>query len=1143
MSGVREDAGMTPPVDARTGRVASRRPDRAARMPPERETLSKRAAISASIIRSKVQPPPLRASTLERSRLLEWLDQRADERLVLLAADAGFGKTTLLADWARRAHAQCFWYRLDTSDQEWSTYLNYLVAAVRELHPDFGALTEAHLRQVAVMDPPMEVVLATFLSELDAVCQPSTVFIFDDFHLVDQSDDVRRIMGRLFEQAPRTARFVLAGRSRPELPVGRMAAQGRLAELTTDDLRFTRKEIEALFDSAYGQPQEAETYSVIESRTEGWAASLQLVSTSIATRAPGEVRSFIRDLSGAEGPIYDFLAEEVLARLPETVQRILLHAALLDRIDTTLVAAAMSVSTSPVAPDEIVEGIRHVEKLGLISRGSKDDRPRRIHPLLKGFLLRQLNESVATSDTKEIHRAVARAAEGLDWLTSARHYVAGGSPDDAARVLGAAAHIALGSGRWGASVELAEQLGSAHQPPAMLILRARSLTQAGRPSEALSLLESLRERALTDREVALARIASATAFHHCARTHDLWEEVSSLAESPGTPPPLRTVAAAWRVMLQANQGGPIEPVSRAMLSVASSQRALGLRYYTGVALHNAAGAELARGQYRRCDELASEAINELTDSSDATSIVPSSMIFVATARLEEGDLTVGLAAARGAAELSGAWSDVFADAAYLHAICGQLPEAHRLLASAERLDADRPQAQCSKRPIGFAKIAIHLAQGDVRSALQVLTDMATADPLDVDAMTRLATVKALIASVSGDPEAPVHADGAMQCASRQGAWRWESRIRLIQAVATRSEEDIRTWLTEATRSSGLAVLEVADAVGQCLDMLNPPPRELLKSISATPSRWLPVLRQSLMSSSPATAGAAASLLANFGTIEDTPALAEFEKRTRRASRDGLWRKLSRRVSPTVRVHDLGRCSLEIGQRTVLLSTVRRKPAALLLFLVTRSGQSATKDQAIESLWPEQSPESVVNSLHQTLYFLRRDINPWYEDGVTADYVPMESEIIYLEPDLVQIDSVAFLRQATAILGSPTIAESGQSVLGLYRGRFAPEFEYEPWAEDWRESLHTTYLDLARTTAQALIASERHREAASVLQRALSIDTQALDVEAFLIRSLHCLGARDAALAQYRHYAACYEREYATAPPLLADLTGSDGSTD
>jgi DNA-binding SARP family transcriptional activator len=179
---------------------------------------------------------------------------------------------------------------------------------------------------------------------------------------------------------------------------------------------------------------------------------------------------------------------------------------------------------------------------------------------------------------------------------------------------------------------------------------------------------------------------------------------------------------------------------------------------------------------------------------------------------------------------------------------------------------------------------------------------------------------------------------------------------------------------------------------------------------------------------------------------------------------------------------------------------------------------------MDGLWPDQSPKSAINSLHQTLFFLRRDIEPWYEDGSTADYVRMEGDMVYLDSELFQVDSVAFNRQVAEIMRKGTVREQGPEMLRLYRGRFAPEFEYEEWAEDWRTQLHAAYLHLAHTTVAALVRAGLVAEAVDVLTLVTATDPHAFDLRASLISCLASLGSLDAAQAHYRTLSMLHVRD-------------------
>ncbi len=239
---------------------------------------------------------------------------------------------------------------------------------------------------------------------------------------------------------------------------------------------------------------------------------------------------------------------------------------------------------------------------------------------------------------------------------------------------------------------------------------------------------------------------------------------------------------------------------------------------------------------------------------------------------------------------------------------------------------------------------------------------------------------------------------------------------------------------------------------------------------------------------------------------------------------GLATQLIRSVSPTVRVHDLGLTSYEIGERRIALAETRRKSAALLLFLVTRSDLAANREQAMEALWPDQTPKSALNSLHQTIFFLRRELEPWYEDGDSADYVHMDTELVRLDRSCSKLTAWLLLARQPTSSAAGRRRTRGPEMLALYSGQFAPEFEYEEWAAEWRTHLHTTYLHLAHATSSALLRERRFGEVVEVLTPVVGQWTQRRSNPRHVGCCLAAAGARDASLAQYRSLAVAHERD-------------------
>ncbi|HEY8439706.1 MAG TPA: AAA family ATPase, partial [Candidatus Limnocylindrales bacterium] len=134
----------------------------------------------------KVQPPGLRDETLARARLLDWLEAKIHSRVIFVIADAGYGKTTLLADFSRRTRLRTMWYRLDEDDRDWVGFLSHLVAAGREHDPGFAPRTASILRSLEPGGPTRDDAVAAFLAELPSIASEGAALIFDDFHLADE---------------------------------------------------------------------------------------------------------------------------------------------------------------------------------------------------------------------------------------------------------------------------------------------------------------------------------------------------------------------------------------------------------------------------------------------------------------------------------------------------------------------------------------------------------------------------------------------------------------------------------------------------------------------------------------------------------------------------------------------------------------------------------------------------------------------------------------------------------------------------------------------------------------------------------------------------------------------------------------------
>jgi DNA-binding SARP family transcriptional activator len=207
---------------------------------------------------------------------------------------------------------------------------------------------------------------------------------------------------------------------------------------------------------------------------------------------------------------------------------------------------------------------------------------------------------------------------------------------------------------------------------------------------------------------------------------------------------------------------------------------------------------------------------------------------------------------------------------------------------------------------------------------------------------------------------------------------------------------------------------------------------------------------------------------------------------------------------------------------------------LTCFLLTRPALSATRDQVLEAIWPDLDPTIAVNSLNQTLYFLRRVFEEHYNEDLSPGYVHHDSEVIWLDQELVRSRSVE-TREFLRGLDLPPSPDQVRRLTILYRGRFALDFEYEEWSSAYRDSMHAAYLEVVERAVHDDFESGHYDRAIVTARHALEIEPGAENIEVSLLRLYRVTGAHAAAAEQYAHYASVMRDELGLEPPPLDSL--------
>jgi LuxR family maltose regulon positive regulatory protein len=375
------------------------------------------------LVETKLLPPRPRARPVSRPRLEELVERGSRASLTLVAAPAGFGKTSLLAGWLTSGGIDrpTGWVSLDERDRDAATFWTYVLSAIDRAAPGTAtaALAELQSHQVDI-----ESVLTGLLNEL-SVLPEDIALVLDDFHLAD-GPCIRAGVTFLLDHLPPQLHVVISTRADPALPLTRMRARGELVEVRAADLRFTAREATSYLNDTCDLRLEPAEVTALEARTEGWVAALQLAALSLRGRE--DASQFIAGFAGDDRFVVDYLADEVLDRQAPDVRRFLLDSSVLDRLTAPLCDAVTLRADSAV----MLESLER-QNLFLIPL-DRNRRWYRYHHLFADVLRARLVHE-RPGDVAELHRRAG------DWFDSA------GEPDAAVRHALAAGDVDLAADR------------------------------------------------------------------------------------------------------------------------------------------------------------------------------------------------------------------------------------------------------------------------------------------------------------------------------------------------------------------------------------------------------------------------------------------------------------------------------------------------------------------------------------------------------------------------------------------------------------------------------------------------------------------------------------------------------------------------
>jgi DNA-binding SARP family transcriptional activator len=434
----------------------------------------------------------------------------------------------------------------------------------------------------------------------------------------------------------------------------------------------------------------------------------------------------------------------------------------------------------------------------------------------------------------------------------------------------------------------------------------------------------------------------------------------------------------------------------------------------------------------------------------------------------------------------------------------------------------------------LVRVQLRVREHDYTGATQELAAAQTTRPTSIPGhASHILGMTALVAALSHAPQARSLAAIATASADRQHAHLWRALATLSNAGGS---GQIGPALIELPSNLTGVISIACELVLDRLDGLPEAAMEVVANEALTrPERWRPAIRRAVSKGSEGGRVIAARLLDMVGDQSDVVRLRAFAREPGRIGSDRLLgRPLARRLAPRAIVEDLGRVAIRLGSVEIGGGEVRRKVLATLCFLLTRPRFAAAREEVMDAMWPDMDPTAALNSLNQTLYFLRRVFEPAYSEDTSAGYVHQESDIVWLDLVLVQSRS-AMCGELVAAYASEPNPELVRRLSDIYVGRFALDFAYEDWANDFRESLHVGYLHVIESSIRDDIQTGHFVRGVQIARRALELDPGLDALELSLLRLLKNAGAHSAAAEQYGRYAHLLREELGVDPPPLETI--------
>lgn len=1101
----------------------AQRPRRPDTPQPAGEVSSAKEQLSptAFFLRTKLLPPRPAPALLSRPRLTETLLANLAHPVTLVTANAGSGKTTLVADFVR-THARNFvWYQLDHTDADPFVFLGYLTHGIKQIVPDFGDVMFSYLQQSAhELARQPERAVDVLLNEVLETVEQQLILVLDDYHHLGAETTVHAVVDRLLAYLPDVLHVIIISRDLPPLSLARLRSQASLTVIDRNELLFTDEETQELFRKVFDLELTPAQLTEYRERTHGWITALQLVRQVAQRQAfaegarAGGAPDLVEILRQSERDIFDYFAEEVFADEPEEVQHLLLRISLLDRVET-----GICVKVYPEANCRTI--LPALVRRNVFITVASDERGEeyRLHPLFKDFLRRRLRSELGRTGLAAEHARFADYfLEQRAWEQAMSHLLQAENFERAAEVIADHGNDWIASGALSSLASTASALPDAvlEAHPRALAHRAEVARLRGEYDAAQTLFRRaaalLNEQGDKEGEAealhSLATIARrrgdcTTAFSYLDRAVALSAEHSVVrAKCDNTRGLCLTAMGEWTAA---------EREFRSALQAAEESRDA---YYARLIPHNLGVPAMIRGDFgealRWMHRMLREGNNRPPLPQEATA-----HLNVARCYLYRGDMTSCEKHLDQALEycqlfnLVAPRAETFETYGNLYRERGDAARAAEFYERAARA-YDEAGIDLTRCELLEEQALLSLQLGNLTAAQALLNRLVDARLATQDERgSRTAMLsRGRVRLAQGDQEgARADLQPALEYFREHGLYYYEAQASVALAACDRITGEESSMLDHLRRTLDLAARYDYEYWLQRQVADNPPLFAQTEVVELLP----PDVREQLQ-----TAGRAAPRVSTI------------------AARSAVTMPAPQPVTDLT-INMLGPVEIFRDPARPLAADAwtTKRARDILCFIVSRRHRRASKDTIIDTFWGEADFEAVEKNFHPTVSHIRKALNSnqplkqnflLYRDG---DY-QLNPEFSY-NIDVEEFDRlVAEGETARRAREFDRCISSYEAAIKIYRGDFM-QGTYDDWVEEQRSYYREQHLRLLEALAAVAQKTEDWTRSLHLAQQILRDDPYREDVHCMIMRALAGQGNRHAVKEQYETLRKLLKKELGVEP--------------